>query len=467
MKFLRFIYYLLFTVIIFSCQEEKFFSSDNAELKFSTDTIMFDTIFTNIGSSTQFFTVHNPYNKSIKISSISLAGSNNSTYRLNIDGYIGNKLDNIELQAKDSLYIFVELTIDPNNTDLPLVVKDSIFFLTNGNKQYVNLIAWGQDVHLINEKIVQTQTWENDKPYLIYNSMMVDTNSILTIKSGARLYFHNKSRLYVAGTLIANGTIDERIIFSGDRIEEQYSDIPGQWDGIWFMSGSKDNIIKYAEIKNAIIGIQVDTIANIAKPTLDLTNTKIENMTSMGIYAQGSTIKAHNCVISNCGQYAIALTLGGDYEFIHCTIANYWNYSTRNTSSLLLNNYYTDINNNIQLRALNNAYFGNCIIYGNKENEIVLDNNTNIDFNFKFDHCLVKIDPQTQTTNSEHFEEIIKNITPNFISKFDYNFQLDTLSVAKDIGKFEIGELFPFDINGNSRILDNGPDLGAFERIEK
>jgi len=465
MRFIKLIFLLVFSLAIFSCQKENFYNSSNAELVFSTDTIMFDTIFTNIGSSTQSFTVHNPYNKTVNISSISLAGSNNSVYRLNIDGYSGNELHNIELKAKDSLYIFAEVTIDPNNSNLPLVIKDSIIFTTNNNKQYVNLISWGQDVYLINGEIIQTQTWQNDKPYLIYNSMLVDTNSLLTIESGARLYFHNKSRLYVAGTLIANGTLDEPILFSGDRIEEQYSDIPGQWDGIWFMSGSKNNILSYSVINNAIIGIQVDTFTNITKPTLDISNTRIENMTSAGIYAQGSTIKAYNCLISNCGQYAIALTLGGDYEFNHCTIANYWNYSTRSTPSLLINNYYTDINNNIQLRPLNNATFGNCIIYGNKENEIVLDNDSNTNFNFKFDHCLIKTNIQTE--NANNFENIIKNITPNFISKFGSDYQLDTLSVAKDYGKIEIGELFPIDINGNSRISDNGPDLGSFERIEK
>ncbi|MEA3317446.1 MAG: hypothetical protein U9R54_05775, partial [Bacteroidota bacterium] len=253
MKLFKLAFFSIFIIVIFSCQKENFNTSGEAKLVFSTDTIMFDTIFTTIGSSTQHFTVHNPYNKSVNISSIALAGSSSSVYRLNIDGYSGTSASDIELKAKDSLYIFAEITIDPNNSNLPLVVKDSIVFTTNGNKQYVNLMAWGQDVHIINGEIVQTQTWQNDKPYLIYNSMLVDTNSVLTIESGASLYFHKNSRLYVAGTIIANGNIDEPVVFTGDRIDDQYSDIPGQWDGIWLMAGSKNNVFTYSEIKNAII----------------------------------------------------------------------------------------------------------------------------------------------------------------------------------------------------------------------
>jgi hypothetical protein len=189
---------------------------------------------------------------------------------------------------------------------------------------------------------------------------------VLTIEAGAILHFHKNSRLYVAGTIIANGTYDLPIIFQGDRLEDMYEDIPGQWDGIWLMAGSMDNVFNFSEIKNAIIGIQVDTLANLSKPTLLLSNSKIENMTSAGIYAQGSTIEAFNNLITNCGQFAVALTIGGSYEFYHCTIGNYWGFSTRTTPSLLLNNYYVDVNSNIQVRPISKALFGNCIIYGNK-----------------------------------------------------------------------------------------------------
>lgn len=457
----------LITSFFFSCEKESFNTSEKAFLQFSQDTILFDTIFSTVGSATKRFTVKNPYKENIKISSISLAGSSNSPFRLNIDGYSGNQLDDIELKAKDSLFIFVEITIDPTGSNLPMVVQDSIIFSFNSKQQDIDLIAFGQDVHKLNKAIIGTETFVNDKPYLIYDYLFVDTNSVLTIEPGARLHFHRNSRMYVAGTVVANGTYEMPIIFEGDRLENIYDDIPGQWDGIWLMPGSKDNVFNFSEIKNAIIGIQVDTLANLTKPTLEINNSKIQNMTAAGIYAQGTTIKAYNNVISNCGQFALALTIGGSYEFYHCTIANYWGFSTRTSPSIVLNNYYVDIYNNIQERPLNKATFGNCILYGNKENEIFLDDIGSADFNYMFDHCLIKVDSDFSTSDTESFQNIITNKDPKFKDPYNHLFELDTLSIAKDKGKTEFGLMYPLDINLNNRNSDSGPDLGAYERIEE
>lgn len=467
--------YIIISVILFhvfySCEKEEFNTSVDANLVFSTDTVLFDTIFTTIGSSTQRLKVKNPYNKIIRISSISLAGGENSPFRINIDGYAGIRLQDIELKEKDSLFIFVEITIDPNNSNLPMVVKDSIVFSFNNTIQDVNLIAFGQDVYKIDGEnssgiISESQKWINDKPYLIYNSMLVVSKSVLTIDPGVILHFHKNSRLYVAGTIEANGTFESPIIFQGDRLEDDYKDIPGQWDGIWLMAGSKDNVFNFSEIKNAIIGIQVDSIGDEIKPTLLISNSKIENMTSTAIYAQGAVIKAYNNVISNCGQFGVALTIGGSYEFYHCTIGNYWGFSTRSTPSLLINDYYFDINGILNARPITKALFGNCIIYGNKTSEVYIDLYDNSKLNYKFDHSLIKVDPDFSTSDPEFFESILVNKDPKFIDPYEGNFELDTLSVAKDFGKYDYGILYDLDINLQNRTSDSGPDLGAYERNE-
>ncbi|MBU8892428.1 MAG: hypothetical protein KOO66_06590 [Bacteroidales bacterium] len=470
-RIFKYIIPLLLVLIFFSCEKEEFNTSGNASLVFSTDTILFDTVFTTIGSSTQRFTVKNPYSNNINISSIYLAGGENSRYRLNIDGYPGIRLNDIDLKGKDSLYIFVEVTIDPNGSSLPMVVNDSIVFSFNNKQQDVNLIAFGQDVHLINLKsanntISGNTNWINDKPYLIYDYLFIDTNTTLQIDPGAILHFHKNSRLYVAGTIVANGTFESPIIFQGDRLEDDYSNIPGQWDGIWLMAGSKDNVFNYSKIQNAIIGIQTDTLASLINPTLRLSNSIIENMTSAGIYAQGSTIEAFNTIITNCGQFALALTIGGSYEFYHCTIGNYWGFSTRTTPSLLLNNYYFDVNGNIQRRPINKALFGNCIIYGNKESEIYIDKDEYTELSYKFDYSLIKIDPDFPVSDPANFESVIINIDPDFINPYEGDFELDITSTAINEGKAEYGFMFPLDINQQNRNTDSGPDLGAFERIE-
>jgi hypothetical protein len=452
-------------VLYFSCQKEnEFDTSPNFELQFSTDSIIFDTIFSGIGSTTRHLKVYNPSDKDVEIDQIYLAKANDSKYRINIDGKPSVNDENILLKAKDSLYLFVEVTI---NTDQDaLLEQDSIVFITNGNWQDIKLLAWGQDVHLINGEIITTTTWNNDKPYLVYNSMLVDTNQTLRIDAGTKVYFHRGSRMYVAGTLQIGGTFDEPVILQGDRLEDVYSDVPGQWEGIWLMNGSKHNSFNFAEIKNAIIGIQVDTLADETIPTLNIHNSKIEHMSFAGIYAQGATIFATNCLISDCGYYTVALTIGGTYNFYHCTLANYWQNGFRNTPSLILNNYYTFENQAI-IRDIEHAGFYNCLIYGDRENEIFIDAFPDAGvLNYEFENCLLKYTEDAALT-SDYLTNCIENTNPLFVDIEKYNFEIDTLSPAIDKASGARVDLYPgflnFDLKNESRVSDSAPDIGAYE----
>jgi hypothetical protein len=454
---------------IFSCERLDIITDPGAKLRFSTDTVFFDTIFTTIGSTTRQLRVYNHYDQPLKITSIELAGSQGSVFRLNIDGIPGNSATDIEIPPEDSIYIFVGVTLDPNNADSLLMIHDSIIFLTNGNIQDVDLVAWGQDVHLINGEIIGTETWISDKPYLVFNSMLVDTNEVLTIEEGVIVHFHRDSRLYVAGTIIVNGTLDNPVTFQGDRLEQLYKDIPGQWDGLWLLPGSHDNRIDYAVIKNGIIGIEADTLASVTIPTLKISNSIIINMSAVGILGLGTTINASNCVIGNCGQFALALLIGGSYEFYHCTIANYWGSwpTTRTTPAIALNNYYKDINGNYQVRPIEKAFFGNCIIYGSRESEFEIDSFPNTILNYELNHCITRIDPEKfNLYDQSRFKTIFNNEDPKFVSYEDNDYQLDTLSAAKDMGLIDYALLYSSDILGKSRLDDDGPDIGAYERVE-
>ena len=160
---------------IFSCQREGIITDSSARLKFSVDTVYFDTVFTTLATVTRRFTVQNPYKEYIKISSATLAGGASSIYKINFDGVSGTEFKNIEIAPKDSLYMFVEATLDPNNSPGILLQEDSIVFVTNQNVQDVNLVAWGQDVHIMRDSIFNTQTWTPEKPYLVLGYAILDS----------------------------------------------------------------------------------------------------------------------------------------------------------------------------------------------------------------------------------------------------------------------------------------------------
>ncbi len=477
----KYILFFLLTVGLFaSCRkEEKLTRSTSAKLEFSVDTVIFDTVFTTIGSATKQLKVYNRNNQKIEVSSISLVGNSKSTFRMNVDGVPGNaKL--IQIPAHDSIYIFIDVTVDPNNQNSPLIVTDAITFVTNGNMQQVDLVACGQDAHFIVAdtyskslppyKIVAYKndviTWGNDKPYVIYGYAVIDSAGVLEIEKGCRVYFHKNSGLwcYRYGQLKVTGTLQEPVTFQGDRLEPEYRDIPGQWDRIWINESDKESCINYAIIKNGFIGIQAEVLQEIKTETrLHINNTVIKNMSGLGIFTRVFNITSTNTLVSNCAQQTLAITMGGNYSFRHCTFSNYWSYDQqRQTPSLLLNNY-----NSAQDIPLDSAYFGNCIIYGDQTNEITLDKKEGSVFNFKFDHCLLKIDPTANTDDLNYYTSIIKNQDPLFSNPKNSDVHLRSGSPAIDAGLLSITKLCcPYnplnaDIEGN--VFVSTPDMGAYE----
>ncbi|MBR6083173.1 MAG: hypothetical protein IKP62_09630 [Salinivirgaceae bacterium] len=469
---------LLCGVVLLSCQDtEKFTDSPSARLEFSTDTVKFDTIFTTIGSVTKQFRIYNR-NKDAVRTSVSLR---EGCYRLNVDGIAGNNLDNLEIRGNDSAFIFVEVTIDPQDSDLPLVVLDSIQFTTNGNVQNVKLQAFGQDVHFYNDSLIGDAHWVNDKPYLIYNSVMVDSLCTLEIDPGVQIHFHNNSSMIVAGRLHVNGTKDEPVVFQGDRLEKYYADKSGQWGAtykiegntyyfgnIHFLDGSSGNTINYAIIKNGTKGIQIDNHLD-DETTLTLSNTVISNMSISGIYAQTANLDVYNTLIYNCNYYAAALIYGGRYNFVHTTLVNYAGRHLK--PSLVLNNYFSVIKDNKKDVYLYDfeAHFVNSIIHGSLPSEIAIDSclKEKTRFTFQFENCLLKVDPKFEMSNTAMFNNVISGATdlPRFVNPAEGDFRLDTLSAAKDRGNPAYLIDYPLDLDGVER--DSLPDLGAYERIEQ
>lgn len=469
-RLLTYILCCLLVCFIWSCEKDTFNTGKNVRLTFSVDTLFFDTIFTTIGSTTREIKVYNPKKQSIKISNIYLAGDDGSSFRLNINGREQNQVENVEIRGEDSLFIFVEVTVNPLGQDAPMVIQDSIVFITNGNLQDVDLVAWGQDVNLINGEEIQTTTWTKTKPYLVYNSLLVDTLQTLTIEAGTQIHFHNRSTMYISGTLVVNGTMEEPVVFQGDRLEDLYQDIPGQWGGLYFLNGSSNSSINYAEIKNAVNGIHLGNFyTSSLPPDLILSNTKIEHINYAGISSIGATLAVNNSIITDCGFYGVLLTTGGEYEFYHCTISNFWNYANRITPTLLITNYYNFNDTALFTGELTKAEFGNCIIFGDRQTEIGVDQLSGYGaFNYHFNHCIIRADTtKIDLSDPLKFDTIYVNADPRFISISESNFQLDTLSFAKDIGSGTIANMFPLDILMQDRTIDAGPDLGAYERVEK
>ncbi len=475
----RLLIFSAFSIILVwmsSCKKDILNNDPSLKLTFSADSVIFDTVFTTLGSATRRLMVYNPSSSKIKIASITLANGSGSDFRINVDGQPGATVNNIELNGGDSLFIFLRVTIDPTNQNNPFVVEDDLQFLTNGNSQSVKLVAWGQNAHYILAdtyttgfppyKVVvdslQTVRWTADKPYVIYGYAVIDSYGKLIIDAGTHLYFHDKSGLlaYSDAVLKVEGTLDNPVHFQGDRLENEYSELPGQWDRIWLMESQpgEDHEIRNAIIENGFIGIQAESFLHVTTNKLILENVIIRNMTGMGIFSRIYNILGGNTVVANCGGYCIALTGGGNYNFIQSTVANYWEYGVRKTPALFLNNFLLDSLENPVPIAMH-FDMGNSIVYGYNNDEFGTEMTEGADSAYLFDHALLKT--SRDVGNTDYYKSVEINQDPLFFNSEENDYRLDTLSPAIDKGSTTISSQIPNDILGNPR--GSLPDLGAYE----
>lgn len=509
-----------FAISLTSCRKDFDTVPSSGKLEFSKTTVYLDTVFTNIGSSTYMLKVYNRSSDDITIPSIALAKGETSKYRLMVDGmsgldgsdadHIGDGkiFQNVELLAHDSLFVFIEETstiADANPTDM--LYTDEILFDAGVFQQKVNLVTLIQDAVFLYPERFNDGTYEslqigpnpedkiygffldpndpihgdeltftNTKPYVIYGYAAVPPGKILNIQPGARVFFHDQSGIIVAntGSIQVNGlpsitpALENEIIFEGDRLEPRFSDTPGQWGTILLTQGSTNNIFNHITIKNSSVGI---LIQGSDASTVQIKNTQIYNSSNVGILARTGKINGENIVINKAGQYALACTLGGTYDFTHCTFADYWTGSSRQSPTVLLDNTFND--GTTLFVADLNANLNNCIIYGPNNLELGLNQNTTKAFFYQINNCLVKFNDSNNQFGSNPLYMPFLNNSSNLIAnnqnpndpKFkntDKN-NLRILNNSAAIAKGNNAFLINPDADGTPRT--SPPDLGAYQHL--
>lgn len=448
-------------LLLFSCRKDSFITSPDARVSISADTLKYDTLFVTAGSTYRTLKIINENDQKLRISSLKLMGGASSVYKINVDGISGSQFSNLEINANDSIYVFVQVNVNPSAVNLPFVIRDSIQISYNGKDKKVQLEAWGQNAHFFRHKVVAAdETWNNDLPYVILGSLQINANATLTINKGCRIYAHANAPIVINGTLKTYGLKDtaDRVYFQGNRLDEPYKDFPASWPGIYFGATSKDNVLNYTTIKNAYQAIGITEPSVNANPKLTLNECVIDNAYDAGIISLNSSITARNCLVSNCGKN-LFLAQGGNYQFTHCTVVTYANrFIDHKDPVLTISNFANSSSANLT------ATFRNCILWGENglvNDEVVVLKNGNTTFNVNFDYNLWKVQtaPSNITSN-----QIINSQAPLFDSvnttKNYYDFRLQTTSPAINKG---IGAGVTTDLDGKPRPVGL-PDLGCFEK---
>lgn len=478
----------LFTLLLFaltSCLGEEEFSTDIRDrLAFSSDTVAFDTVIAGQCTNTYTFQVYNPQKKALRIARVALDQSKSSPFSVNVDGVwmAGGEGGPFTIYGEDSLRVFVNLNAPITDQDSPQPIEENLrFLLESGTEQHVVLTASSQDVvTLYGEIVSEDQLWQSARPYQIMDSMVVREDATLTLAAGTRLYFHPDAELIVHGTLKAAGTQEQPIIMRGDRLgymfsNQPYDRIPGQWGGVHFTTASRGNDMTWCDIHAGNYGIRCDS-SSLDEQKIIIDNSIIHNTVGNAFHARHCQTFVANCQITNAGGDCVTL-FGGDHTFVHCTIGEFFPFSGGRGVALRFTNY----DGNVPL-PLTRCQFVNSIITGYADDDIMgetVEDFKDCPFNYIFKNCLLNT-PQAgnEAIIDCLFEEDCENSelrrAGNFFPKFDnqqliYPFTLSPESMA--VGKADL-ELtlqsgYTFDLNGNSRIADGQPDIGAYEAPQK
>ena len=452
----------LLMALLPACIEDSFSTSPSDQPSFSTDTLRIGEVFTEQGTPTHRFIVHNRHDKMMNISSISLRDDADNHFRLNVDGIAGREFSNIEIRANDSIFVFVEATLPANGEEMPILVQKHIDFVTNGVTSTVVVEAQGQDaIRHTDLNVTENTTFSAGKPYIIFGALTVSPGATLTLEAGARLRFHDKAEMVVEGTLRSEGTAHNPVQLLGDRDGFVAAQIPyelmsGQWGGIYFAPSSRDNFISHTSIRNSSYGLQLDSIASGANPALTMVNSQVRNTKSRVVSAYHSNLKLIGCELSEAADGILFLE-GGSHIINHCTIANYYLFTALGAPSIEFAHLNADSSDGTDL-PFTAADFTNSIVYGNGS---LISHGDLSGTNVTFRRCLIGVsgsdddnfidtiwdeDPLYYTVRNEYiFDYRIKPESPAADAAYsaydEYGFTLDRFG---NPASTTIGALAPY-----------------------
>jgi len=468
--------FLLFSLAI-SCkpEDEKLDPSPSKSVTFSSDTIMFDTVFTEQTTITQRLRLYNPNKKSISLSSVQMENPS-SPFSITVNGKQGPITD-VEVLGGDSIYILLKAVLAPNMQDTAFLTQDRLLVQVKGRSETQRVVvqAYGQDANYLDGITLPLgiTTWDSPKPYFVYNNLVVPSGANLIIKPGVRVNSYKDNVFVINGTLTIQGSPFRPVRFSGNRIEPYYSTVPDQWGAIFLTDSAVGCQIDWAIIQNGFRGVQVGTPNGRNQVSLQIKNTAIRNMSDVGLYGFNANIIGSNLSISDCGQFNLAGLQGGTYAFAHITTAYSGNNPfNRRNPSVAFTTFFEDREAGRVYVAPLNLTLVNSIFTGNEEEEFVIANiagGPTIDTLGRLRNNIFTSKANTYITKGN--QSIFGSF--RFHKPFEYNFHPDSVgeSVAKKKG-LNLNTLPSTDINledlkadlANKLRPEDTPTIGAYQQ---
>ena len=436
------LYYLFVWIFFSSCRNQNELFTDNPEaLRFSEDAIVFDTILAGVPTATKRLRVYNPNKRAVRINEVFLGSGSPENYSLLLNAEQGIRFSNVSILGGDSLLIIVRANIQNKDTDDLYQALDSIVFALPRQFQNVKLLTWAENVNVINGEIPCNTIWTAQRPYLLQGNARIRSTCSLRIEKGTRIYAFNNAVLENLGNLRIEGSPDSNVVFRYFRKEANFTNVLGVWRGLRLRKSS-ENILRYTNISNANVGILVDSTNAL------LEGVSLQSMSEAALVGFRARIFMRNSLLNNSITRLLQASNGGEYEFVHCTFANYEFFFNRQdeAGSIFINQVGADT---MKIRLFNNIFWGNL-------NDEVIFSGEKIDLSAANNIFRTRFYEEALNTNNN-----LLNIRADSLFRNPRRFDYSLPSISPAISK-GINTSITTDILGKTR--KNPPDIGAFER---
>ncbi|MFU8843466.1 MAG: right-handed parallel beta-helix repeat-containing protein [Bacteroidales bacterium] len=214
-------------------------------------------------------------------------------------------------------FVYWNNTADPQILDCTVTDSDNYpvrIFADRVKDLSGNMVFTGNTPNeiLVRSQAINSGTWSNfGVPYFIEGNIAVNIGETLTLQPGNMLKF-NAGRIFtVSGTLVADGTETERIVFTSGS----FTPVSGDWNRIHFNNAGPGTVLNYCDILyagSASSAIDVNNSGN----HVQITNSTVKYSASYGVYIRnGSVPKFINTIITENSGIGIYITGASGAEF--------------------------------------------------------------------------------------------------------------------------------------------------------
>lgn len=389
---------------------DDFTDAPDATLRFSADTVSFDTLFASVPSVTKTLIVWNDADKGVRIRDVRIENGKSTYYRVNVDGeYLDGSLRDLEIRAGDSLFVFAEITLEAvvgGASKDSVTVDDALLFtLSNGKTQRVALhtTAVNAEIYPDGMTIKADTLFTNDSKRVIYGALRVEKGATLTLEAGTTLYFHTGAELHVYGSLVSKGTLEQPVTLRGDRLDRLFKNLPydntvGRWGGVHIHGSSPSNELTYTDIHSGDYGVVVDSSQVVMDGCI------LHNIGGNGLVLLSSNAAVSNCQFSNTRGNCVSV-YGGASDFMFCTMAQYYPWEADRGAALFIGDYLLDIQAPIE-----SALFTSCLMTGYADDVLMGDIKNEKSGPYQFRNCVLRT---PEVPNDSHYVNVVWELPKN------------------------------------------------------